>query len=473
MGNKIMFVSREPTNLHYPKPSWSGGRKLVLGIGSLNAVLLVGWCALFSVPRQLASDPQSLHPSSIAVLTLLFLNSLVFVCCSLFWQHGKNLLLLFVSILLFGTFCDLILNLIVYGAVSDSYIVPHPIYHHALRPGYYRTYFWPDYDERMYVNSFGMRNKEISLRKPKGIYRILVLGDSFCMGKGVPDEAVFSVLLESKLNQSPMLLNRSQKTYQILNFAADTYIPLLEFLQFKHVGIKFQPDMVLQFYDMSDLRQEDVLRKFHRVVRHGDDNNEIILAVPGKDAKDQVGKEAFLAAMDKIFRYRLYFGSLLYRKMGHFYTKKYLYREFEEYGKGLIAYTLEEDQAPFDKQWEQVFESLLCTRELCQENGIIYLLATYPWKHQVPGGGKETGWWWAKWEVTRNLSPFTKLASFSGREGIPFINLYYDFTGYDGNEPLYFQNDIHLTRAGHKLMSEALYRRLIPIIAQKRTYEQA
>jgi hypothetical protein len=406
------------------------------------------------------------------MLTFFLLNSLTFWGCAFFWKRGKSFLLTYISVMVFGVFFDFALNLVVYGTTSVSYLVPHPIYHHTLKPGYHRMRFWPDYDECMYVNSFGMRNKEVTEHKPEDLYRIVILGDSFCMGNGVRDEKVFSVILENELNHSEELKNKHQVHYQVLNFGVNTYVPILEYLQFKHVGVNFHPDLVVQFYDMSDLQQEDALRNFDRIVALADDNTQTIIAIPGKDRNEGTTIDTFLTTVDHAFQYRLFFISLLYRRIDHWLTGKRKHKVLEEYGMYLVTYTLQEDQAPFEKLWQQIFESLLLTREICREEGVVYVLTTYPWKHQSPVKGKEIGWWGKKWEVTQNISPFSKLASFSEEEGIYFINLYDEFCDYDGNKPLYFDNDIHFTEAGHKLVAEALFEKLKPIIGQTYPHEE-
>ena len=50
-------------------------------------------------------------------------------------------------------------------------------------------------------NSFGFTDREHSKVKPKGVYRIAVLGDSFVWGDGVPYEQAWSHKLERKLLQ--------------------------------------------------------------------------------------------------------------------------------------------------------------------------------------------------------------------------------------------------------------------------------
>lgn len=52
----------------------------------------------------------------------------------------------------------------------------------------------------MSINSIGLRDKEYSLEKAAGTYRIFVAGDSFSFGVGVNDGETFSDVLEEMLN---------------------------------------------------------------------------------------------------------------------------------------------------------------------------------------------------------------------------------------------------------------------------------
>lgn len=444
-------------------PNWSLGRKLVASIGLLNIILLVVSFLLFTNPAHFFKQPLAIGTVPLVILTCFFINGSVFLGCSAFWKHGKNLLLFYFSVIVFGTLCDRALNIFVYGSTSDGYIQPHPVYHHALKPGYYRTRFWPDYDEKMYVNSFGMRNREITKNKPHKCLRIAVLGDSFCMGKGVPDDKVFSVLLENKLNRSQPDASGDPIRYEVLNFAVDSYVPLLEFLQFRHQVMKFIPDLVLQFYDISDLKQEDALRNSNNKVVQRASGKDMIVAIHGTKNRPAGLKTAFLAGIDTLFQYRLYFISIVYRKLDHELNREHRRRVFEEYGRYLIDYTFESDQGTFDRQWQQIFESVRRTQQLCRQNGISYFLVAYPWKHQLPGYGNKVTCWWSKWKTTENRAPFVILYRFAKQEDIGFLDLYEGFRNDNGAQELYFNNDVHFTIAGHQLLAELLYRKLANI----------
>lgn len=104
------------------------------------------------------------------------------------------------------------------------------------------------------TNSFGYRNREISVAKPENTKRILVLGDSISFGHGVHDEETFSYLLEKSLNQH---FSREEKksAIEVINTAAPMNSPQQEYFDLKR-GMQFEPDViVLQLTpnDVSDM----------------------------------------------------------------------------------------------------------------------------------------------------------------------------------------------------------------------------
>lgn len=85
------------------------------------------------------------------------------------------------------------------------------------------------------TNRMGFRSPEISVEKPMETIRFLIVGGSFVLGSGVSDHAVFSHILEEKLNFS-----QAQK-YQVINAAVPSY-DLLDYL------VQFDQE---RFYDLE------------------------------------------------------------------------------------------------------------------------------------------------------------------------------------------------------------------------------
>lgn len=97
------------------------------------------------------------------------------------------------------------------------------------------------------INSYGFRDKEYSLKKPENTYRILVLGDSFTLGWGVPIKDVYSEVLEKMLNE-----NIKGKKFEVINTALGNYNTQMEYEFLKEKGLKLNPDMVIVGFYPND-----------------------------------------------------------------------------------------------------------------------------------------------------------------------------------------------------------------------------
>jgi hypothetical protein len=125
----------------------------------------------------------------------------------------------------------------------------------------------------------------------------------------------------------------------------------------------------------------------------------------------------------------------------------------------LLKHTLAGDTADRKEQWQNIFDSILKIKRYCNNNGIKFFLAIYPWGHQV--SDKE-------WIPGRFLAiPKGALVSdksidiihqFSIDNNIELLNLFSAFRLYKGPSPLYFSYDMHFTPTGHKIMARELDR---------------
>lgn len=93
------------------------------------------------------------------------------------------------------------------------------------------------------TNSFGMRDREYSLQKPAGTYRIALLGPSHVMGNGVADGETFEHLVEQRLNNE--LAGSAERRFEILNFAVDGFTLPQQLALLEDRVLQFAPDMVI------------------------------------------------------------------------------------------------------------------------------------------------------------------------------------------------------------------------------------
>ena len=92
------------------------------------------------------------------------------------------------------------------------------------------------------INSQGLRDREYSLAKPAGVYRILMLGDSTTLGWGVKAEETASKILERELGPR----------FEVINAGVGNYGTVQEFTYYKTRGRLFRPDLVILQYFIND-----------------------------------------------------------------------------------------------------------------------------------------------------------------------------------------------------------------------------
>jgi hypothetical protein len=99
---------------------------------------------------------------------------------------------------------------------------------------------------RYRMNRHGFRGDDISRAKPDGVARVMLLGDSFAFGAGVPLEDTLGFQLEGLLNAG------KKPDTQVVTFAIGGWGTRDEILFLEHQGMDFEPDLVVVVYVLND-----------------------------------------------------------------------------------------------------------------------------------------------------------------------------------------------------------------------------
>lgn len=95
------------------------------------------------------------------------------------------------------------------------------------------------------TNSKGIRSsREYDLEKPEGIYRIIVIGDSYTAGDGVNNEERFSDILEMSLDG-----------VEVINLGLSGSSVVQQLLIYEYFGDKFKADMLLLCPSVEDINR--------------------------------------------------------------------------------------------------------------------------------------------------------------------------------------------------------------------------
>lgn len=341
---------------------------------------------------------------------------------------------------------DLLLGALLIRPLSPQ-LQSDPVVHHTPTPDTYSRIRTVDFDSVHRSNNLGLRGRDLSPQKPPGTYRVVMLGDSFTAGKGVADDETFSHLLEETLDRG------EGPRVEVLNAGVDSYAPLASYVQLREKLLPLEPDLVVLNFDMSDLLQETSYRLLARYSADGE-----ILALPGKpeeQAEEGRGPGLLRRWIDR--RHYVTRWVLARLEPPPEWSPPTLDATVRRKNKKILVHTLDWDTHNRDKEFAQVFDSIRRIRDLCADHGIDFLLTTYPWGHQVHEREWREG---RKAFVPEGAKPsdrsILRLRDFAAAERIDFVDTLPDFRAYRGERPLYFDNDMHWTPQGHRVMADAL-----------------
>ncbi len=104
------------------------------------------------------------------------------------------------------------------------------------------------------INSLGLRDREVAIPKPPGLFRMVAIGDSITFGFGVRLEESYPKRLEARLNAGR---EPSSRRVEVINAGvpATSLASYLQFLELK--GARLQPDLVLIGIAFNDIFDYD------------------------------------------------------------------------------------------------------------------------------------------------------------------------------------------------------------------------
>jgi len=330
---------------------------------------------------------------------------------------------------------------------DNSFRCSNPYYHHDFLPNQNVETTWGARKYRVFTNSLGFRDGTVRDVPPASKQkRILLIGDSYIEGMGVPyEDSVAGILGES------MKANATE----VLNAAAVSYSPKLYFLKTRYLieqrHLAF--DEIYVFIDISDPHDEIIYKYWE----------------PGSGS----GLASGLRALHKFFqRHSFLYGFWATRRRlnrkeainnafpaessadARFWVqdlKEYLRRTDPEKDRFLWP----NKQSALD-EWGREGLSL-CERymtevqKLCAQHGIRLTIVVYPSPYQLTGS---------------NLAgiPVTFWRAFAEEHRIGFLNLFPTFIGSEPPETVYakyfIKGDGHWNEAGNRHVAEAVLKHI-------------
>ncbi len=109
--------------------------------------------------------------------------------------------------------------------------------------------------KRYRTNSLGFRGAEVTVDKPEGSHRTVMIGDSITMGQGVSLDETYAVRIEQILNDA------SDREYQVLNLGIAGYNSRAGVNRLKRDGLQYDPDLIVYGFTNNDLERLPGYRK--------------------------------------------------------------------------------------------------------------------------------------------------------------------------------------------------------------------
>ena len=334
--------------------------------------------------------------------------------------------------------------------------------HHRLRPSYTATRRGVEFR----INALGLKDREYPPGKPPGVFRVLMLGDSFTEGFGLPVAQTMPKQLEALLDGG-----RCSRPVEVVNAGVSSYSPILEYLFLLHVGLGFGPDLVVLSFDMTDVH-DDWVRS--QVATFGPDGLPLAVS-PDRRAEavyllPPVPKPAWLRWLDPVER--LLNPLQLWQSIRDTDVAKNVLggtRRTPErlQALGLIGH-VQYDPVAITRDREHPSEAAAWARseryvtgmvELSRGRGVPFALVAYPHPHQVsaaesPVGRQRMGVGPGFYATER---PFVRLEALGRREDIPVVNLVQLFRVRSAREgPLFFPEDMHHNERGARVFAEGV-----------------
>jgi lysophospholipase L1-like esterase len=340
--------------------------------------------------------------------------------------------------------------------LRESFERPDPVFHHRFIPnasGFYKSL---EFNVSYSINSLGLRDREMSRKKPAGTKRVLMLGDSFTEGNGVEAKDAFPARVQALVDAAGL-----STRWEVINAGEGGYSPLLEYLLLEHKLIDLEPDLVILNLDHSDVFDDIEFTKLATfdasgkpVAVHADPERE-----PGPWYVEAAYRlKDFLKEHTRLYNFlRRHVAPLLMARpdsSGDIRVDKYaMSRDGYDPGDG--------------SDWSLTFGYIERVRDLLAARGVPLWLTVYPYGHQISSREWQKGRVFWGFEQNRVYSTtFQKQAEeLARRRGIPVINMTDDFLERSKREfPLYFALDGHFLPAGHAVAAEAIFRQLLPFM---------
>ena len=327
------------------------------------------------------------------------------------------------------------------------------------------------------INSHGMRDREHSIEKQPGTFRIAILGDSFSEALQVAQTRTYWSVLERELQSSPDLRDQ---TVEVLNFGVSGFGTIQEWQMLKHYAGSFSPDLVLlAFLPGNDVRnnsrqlESDHRRPFATLI-----NETLQVDVSFRDDPDEKKFREFTwsACKDQAIRHSRVI-HLLYRTLESWRHRKSSIRDQQsdtaEPGIDSVVFAPPRSEAWRDA-WHITDRVLEAMNEESKSIGAEFVVVILNNSVEVHPDPQVTMTFAMKLGVNDLKEPQRQIIASGHRHGFPVINLLERMREIATKDKVYFHGFPntspaagHWNERGHEIAGQLIAKDLVELLRSK------
>lgn len=320
-----------------------------------------------------------------------------------------------------------------------------------------------NYDAR--INNFGLRGEDITLEKPKGTMRILLVGDSFTFGVGAQDNETIPYYFEE------IVKKKYSNDIEVINCGMGLLCTTLHYINIRDKYLQLSPDLVILLFDLTDLWDDWEMER------------QLIYDNAGKivrcDPYYEYGKFNWWIVLREHSKFADWFYDKIirsYRKMKILGFRRYLSLARQgKRAKGEIAKLTHSlvDPIAFDglfftrgktreqdirRHFQRTAKLLLMIRDMLKQKNIDFIMVTYPYGMYVGPDQWSKGrtfWGFEEGKTYTDYFCFELMDEFAKGNHIDLINLLPAFLE-NKDKKLFFDYDGHFTPTANKIVAETL-----------------
>jgi len=317
-------------------------------------------------------------------------------------------------------------------------------------------------DDGTITNRFGFNDRDYSLTKEPGTFRILVVGDSFGWAGGL--KANYTALLEQMFEKR----DQSHKV-DVVNTGYQGTHTGEQLLMLKKFGLQYKPDLViLGFFAGNDFFDADPDRK--RIVVNG-----CFVDIDKHHEHRLFGYPIIFHSRLLVFlkqKYELSREAKQAKKEAQEWaaangqpvpTKSLSQEKFYQLERSYLQFLdTKSSAARFGQNTDYIFRSIREMNDLLRARNIKFMVAIYPDSTQVTPQLFDT--LVTKFGLNRedydlNLAQ-DQLRTFLISKQIPYLDLLETFRAEEAKHDLYLLHDPHWNKAGNELAAQKLFQYL-------------